>query len=49
MKKHNRNAAVRASMTKQDMNRRNNTARRMMTYQERMVKKLCRKKLKTGQ
>ena len=49
MKKHNRHAAVRAAVTKQDMNRQNNAVRRMMAYQERMVKKPCRKKLKTGQ
>ena len=41
MKKNNRNAAARAAVTRQDM--------KMMAYQERMVKKPCRKKLKTGQ
>lgn len=49
MKKNNRNAAARAAVTKQDMTRQNNAVRRMMAYQERMVKKPCRKKLKTGQ
>ncbi|MBQ5522820.1 MAG: hypothetical protein IIT86_08415 [Oscillospiraceae bacterium] len=49
MKKNNRNAAARAAVARQDMNRQNNTVRRMMAYQERMVKKPCRKKLKTGQ
>ena len=49
MKKNNRNAAAKAAVTRQDMNRQNNTVRRMIAYQERMVKKPCRKKLKTGQ
>ena len=49
MKKNNRNAAARAAETTHDMNRQNNAVRRMMAYQERMVKKPCRKKLKTGQ
>lgn len=49
MKKHNRNAAAKAAATKQDMNRQNSAVRRMMAYQEKMVKKPCRKKLKTGQ
>ena len=49
MKKNNRNAAAKAAVTSQDMNRQKNAVRRMMAYQERMVKKPCRKKLKTGQ
>ena len=49
MKKNNRSAASRAAVTKQDMNRQNNAVRRMMAYQERMVKKPVMKKLKTGQ
>ena len=49
MKNNNRNAAARAAVTKRDMNRQNNAVHRMMAYQERMVKKPCRKKLKTEQ
>ena len=33
MKKNNRNAAAKAAVTRQDMNRQNNAVRRMMAYQ----------------
>lgn len=49
MKKKNRIAKARSSFTKQEMNRQNNMVRRMQKYQERVVTKPCRKKLKTGQ
>ena len=49
MKKKNRNTLANSSFIKQEMNRQNNLVRRMQKYQERMVTKPCRKKLKTGQ
>ncbi len=49
MKKKNRNTLAKSSFIKQEMNRQNNMARRMQKYQERVVNKPCRKKLKTGQ
>ena len=49
MKKKNRITKARSSFTKQEMNRQNNMVRRMQKYQERVVTKPCRKKLKTGQ
>jgi len=49
MKKRNKSASARASIIKQEMNQQNNMARRMQKYQERVVNKPCRKKLKTGQ
>ena len=49
MKKKNKNTLAQSSFIKQEMNRQNNMVRRMQKYQERMVTKPCRKKLKTGQ
>ena len=49
MKKKNRNTLAKSSFIKQEMNRQNNMVRRMQKYQERVVNKPCRKKLKTGQ
>lgn len=49
MKKKNRNTLAKSSFFKQEMNRQNNIVRRMQKYQERVVNKPCRKKLKTGQ
>ena len=49
MKKKNRNTVAKSSFIKQEMNRQNNMVRRMQQYQERVVNKPCRKKLKTGQ
>lgn len=47
--KKNRIAKARSSFAKQEMNRQNNMVRHMQKYQERVVNKPCRKKLKTGQ
>jgi len=49
MKKKNRNTLAKFSFIKQEMNRQNNMVIRMQKYQERVVTKPCRKKLKTGQ
>ena len=49
MKKKNRNTLAKSSFIKQEMNRQNNMVRRMQKYQERVVTKPFRKKLKTGQ
>lgn len=49
MKKKNKNTLAQSSFIKQEMNRQNNMVRRMQKYQERVVTKQCRKKLKTGQ
>ena len=49
MKKRNKHVKANASFIKQEMNRQNNMVRRMQQYQERVVTKPCRKKLKTGQ
>lgn len=49
MKKKNRNTVAKPSFIMQEMNRQNNMVRRMQKYQERVVTKPCRKKLKTRQ
>ena len=49
MKKKNRNTLAKSSFIKQEMNRQNNMVRRMQKYQERVLNKPSRKKLKTGQ
>ena len=49
MKKRNKSLPAKRSVIKQEMNRQNDMVRRMKKYQERVVTKPCRKKLKTGQ